>query len=285
MQDSNGKIVKYKDVDPHQYSIIAEVDAVLVARSLNNDRDYTVFHPSEWDGCHRKIAYSYYYSKGFLDLEKNNRKVDTKLERIFGNGHYTHDRWRDYVESTGRLRGLWRCSCGLKEKSKSHIYGTEEKLGIARPSDAECGCTSFTYEEVGFCDKETNWSGHVDVIIALTSDLNIIIDFKTMNPYQFQKLAKPLPKHITQMQIYLYLSGLSYGMFLYEDKSDQSVKEYLVERDDDLIAVKREEAIQLKHLVTHTNSSGNHVLPPRGYDMRSSYGCRGCSFRSHCWSK
>jgi len=156
------------------------------------------------------------------------------------------------------------------------------------------------------------WGGHVDAIIDITkwpnADLGeytpesipdeeklilvafpqeenrfFVVDFKSMNPYSFKDLKQPKPEHLTQMQIYLYLSGLKYGKFIYENKGDQGVKEFLVERDDALLEVKKEEAVMLKHRVTHTNSQGKHVLPPRGYETRGHTKCLQCKYRGHCW--
>lgn len=266
-----------------KFSVLNAVEEHLIEKARNNDRNFKVFHPSAWDGCHRKIAYEYYEAIGAITLDQSTHKIDPQLERIFDNGHFMHDRWGIYLEKAGILKGKWRCQNWLAHSSPK-IYGDNNTTGIPRPDKCECGSDKFKYVELGYFDEETNWSGHVDAIVMTDGD-DILVDFKTMNPFQFNSLKAPLPKHLTQMQIYFHLSGLKYGKFIYEDKGSQKVKEFDVERDDDLIAVKKEEAILLKYQVTHLNSKGQRVLPSRRYFSAGQKECLKCKFRGHCWGK
>lgn len=280
-----------------------------LAEFHNKERDYTHFHPSQWDKCHRQIAYYYYHAKGFIEVDESSLKFDPVLQRIFGNGHFMHDRWRGYLEKTGALMGKWECPfCHL-------TYGKDNDpnapLGVLRPKECE-KCSkdvAFIYHEMGFYEEETWWGGHVDAIIDVNlfrkyqlsfvlkengennkgieqktgEDRFLVIDFKTINPRGFSALKEPMPDHITQMQIYLYLSGLKYGKFIYEDKWTQNTKEYLVVRDDTMLAVKKEEAVKLRYLLMNRDSKGRRVLPPRAHQARTDKECLQCKFRGHCW--
>lgn len=274
------------------------IDAYLITKAKNSTRDYGHFHPSAWDGCHRKTAYQYYEAKGLLKTDTKSVKIRPVLERIFDVGHYAHARYRDYLYSYAPncFMGRWRCPNHLAHKTPM-IYGLDSKLGCKRVEKCECGFTGLVYEEVGFYDEKTGFGGHVDAILDLQFwPLNLhpedklpdderycVVDFKTMHPMMFKKLESPKPEHLTQIQVYLYLSGLRYGKFLYEDKADQMIKEFLVEKDEQTIAVKVEEAIKLKYILEHPNKQGKRVLPTRGYDSRGSTECLDCKFREHCW--
>lgn len=272
----------------------------------NKERDYTHFHASQWDKCHRQIAYYYYEAKEYIKIKTEATKVDPQLQRVFGNGHSMHDRWRSYFEGTGALVGFWECA-NWAAHTEPFILPADSKLGGLKPEKC-LGCASdrFIYREIGFLDQETLWGGHVDAIInipllqkyynrledvdekiegenATDEETYLIIDFKTINPKQFRDLHSPLPEHVTQLQIYLFLSGLKYGKLLYEDKWTQAVKEYTLIKDDSLLSVKKAEAIELKHVVTHLNSQGKRVLPPRAHKTRSHRDCARCKFRGHCW--
>jgi hypothetical protein len=111
-----------------------------------------------------------------------------------------------------------------------------------------------------------------------------LIDYKTINPFDYKDLTAPKIEHVTQLQIYFYLSGLKYGKVIYENKATQAVKEFNICRDDALIEVKKEEAIRLKYQLTNVNSTGKHVLPQRGYDSRGHKKCLDCKYRGHCWN-
>jgi hypothetical protein len=300
-------------------SLLKGVEKYLTEKAKNNPRDNSHFHPSSWDDCKRKIAYQFYEAKGYISVQDNAIKVSPQLERIFDNGHFVHARWQQYLSCAApqAVYGRWLCAnplCGL-------VYGTNSKLGIPRPQKCTtCDSPEFKYQEVGFFDEETMWGGHVDAIVdvrkwneAIVGRLNpqnsdeiadeiademiavnvfqypdeddsiAILDYKSMNPFDFKKLDKPKSEHITQIQIYMYLSGLKYSKFIYEDKSNQSVKEFLVERDDNLLQVKINEAKELKYVVLNMKSSGKRALPDRGYREKSHKKCLRCKYRGHCW--
>lgn len=261
------------------------------------DRDYRYFHASSWDDCKRKTAYQYYEAMGYITLAPECINIDAGMMRVFQNGHYMHDRWRKYLESTGALMGHWRCS---DPTHPGYVLGKNERLGILRPERCDCGNSHLEYQEVGFNDPHTMWGGHVDAIVdqrILAQVLGkkipnfepgeelLVVDFKSMKAFTFKNLESPLPQHQTQMQIYLYLSGLSNGKFIYENKDNQTVKEYLVRIDQGFLAVKKAEAIALKQQLTTVNARGEHTLPPRGYDSKANMRCMSCKYRGHCWDE
>lgn len=291
--------------------IIDIVDELLVKRAVkaaeSKERDYTHFHPSEWYGCKRKIAYAYYEANDLIKVESASIKVDPNLERIFDNGHKVHERWKDYLEASGMLKGYWRCQNFMAHETPK-VYGTDNKIGVFRPDKCECGSDRFEYEEVKLFEEETLWGGQVDSIIDLRgisngfrnkgvifagqnlessdpADNHIVIDYKSMNPRKYSDLEAPLIEHICQMQIYLYLSGLKVGVFIYEDKGYQKVKEYVVYRDDDKIQNERKKALSLKQIVQHDPGEGQkfRYLPPRPYTKRGEKECLLCKFRGGCW--
>ncbi len=283
-------------------NIVKGIEAHTIQKARQNNRDYTYFHASAWDGCHRKIAYQYYEAKGFITVDEKAQRITAQGERIFDNGHYMHFRYRDYLQdyATEALLGCWLC-LNWTAHPEPKIYGRDSKLGITKPEKCECGSTRFQYEEVGFFDSDLWVGGHVDAVIDATKwpytksgehksldaipedERYFIVDFKTMHPFIFKDLQKPKPEHITQMQWYLHLSGMRYGKFLYENKADQRVKEFLVERDEATIAIKKEEAVLLKYQLEHLNSDGKRVLPERGHDSRGHKECLECKFKGHCW--
>jgi hypothetical protein len=270
------------------------IDAVLADKIKDNDRDYSYFHASELAQCHRKLVYKYYEFKGYCSAsEPNADLIKPRIQRIFDNGHSLHERLGDNLSKTKILKGCWTCiKCGFR-------VGDNEKLGIHLPSKCEdCGKETWRYREVGFRDDETMIGGHVDAVLDLRGleingspislnasdeESNIIVDFKSINSYSFKRLTSPLASHISQMQIYLYLTGLLAGKFLYENKDDQSFREFLVARDDNFITKIVSELISLKNIVLRTNSNGQHTLPPRAYKKDNTKECVSCSFRSHCW--
>lgn len=274
---------------PIDISLEKIIDQALVKKSQNNDRDYTHFHPSEFYSCHRKLVYKYYEAQGFCaPSDPISALIAPQLQRIFDNGHGMHFRLGKNLEETGLLKGRWLCpTC-------SKIFGKKEILGIHRPNKCDCGSQKFQYREVGFYDSETMLGGHVDAILDLRKydsgfegaedeDCHLLVDFKSMRSEAFRKLIAPKDSHVTQMQTYLYLSGLKVGKFLYENKNDQIFREFLVPRDEKRIQQIRTDAKNLKNIVTNTNSKGKHTLPARAHKKNNIKECVECAFRSHCW--
>lgn len=266
------------------------INKVIEKNTEKNVRDNTHFHPSEWYGCKRKIAYKYHESTGHISLDVLTNTIDARLQRCFDNGHSVHHRWTNYVSQLKTLYGKWKCIVCSKE------YGTDEKFGVLKPDKCVCDSSVFKYEENGFLDIETMMGGHVDAILGTEIELygekyklepdedKIVIDYKSINPIQCQKLTQPLDGHNIQMQIYLFLTGLKSGRFIYENKGNQEVVEFKVIRDDKIIDEIKAEALKMKHIVTNKNSKGKWVLPPRPYTTRANYECKQCSFRGHCWA-
>jgi len=269
------------------------INGILIKKAANNDRDYRHFHASEFDNCHRKLVYKYYEYEGAINAsEPHAALIDPQLQRIFDTGHGMHYRLGQNLQQSGLLKGVWRCKdCGS-------FYGKDEKLGILRPKQCCGNDNSFKYYEVGFYDEETMIGGHVDAVLDLRGqeingelipneapeeESHLIVDFKTIRSEAFRRLSGPQPYHTTQMQIYLYLSGLKFGKFLYENKNDCAFREFLVPRDDALIDSKVIAAKALKRIVKGTNSNGKRTLPNRAHKKDNAKECVECPFRSHCW--
>ncbi len=281
------------------------INDAIVEAAKEDVRDYSHFHPSEFDKCHRKLVYKFYEYNGMVNYDNTKEVISPVLHRIFGNGHGVHYRLGENLRRTGCLKGHWKCSlANHPDHPEQKIYGTDQKLGIHQPEKCVCGCTNFSYKEVRFHDEEAMLGGQVDAILDLSGrkingeiipinapveDSHIVVDFKSIYSYGFTKLAGPSKSHYCQMQIYLYLTGLKCGKFLYENKDNQRFRQFLVRRDDDFIKARIDEAKFLKKIVTHLNSNGERVIPPRPRAYmepvvrNNSKECMDCKYRAHCW--
>ena len=74
-------------------------------------------------------------------------------------------------------------------------------------------------------------SGRADFILTHEEYGDIILELKSINDKGFKNLySKPKPEHFIQLQIYLQLLDRPYGIVLYENKNDQKLKAFKVER-------------------------------------------------------
>ena len=274
---------------PQPVKLEGIVRPYMAKKALENPRRFSYFHPSAWGQCLRKIAYQYYNDqKPFM--QRTSQDVDDKSERIFDNGHSMHDRWSKYLDHTGVLRGAWRCTNPMCGK----VYGSGEKHGVFNPSaapDWKCACGSpkrLAYQEIHLASgKKYNFEGHCDGVVDVRNtefaqnrpDIDIfVVDFKSAKDETFCELTEPKREHVVQVNIYMWMLDLNAAVVLYENKDNQTLKEFFVPRDEKLIENIKEKAVELQEILAANK------LPPKPPDFsRSKFPCCRCEFVRFCW--
>jgi len=164
------------------------------------DRKYNYYHPSELGKCLRLQQYKHYAYLGLIKVEYAD--FNSQMLRLFEKGHKMHERWVNYFDNIGILRGRWKCKnklCYLFKddgstinnydnqnihdminSNKSRIYGEENKFGVFKPEKCICGCKSFKYKENVVKSDELNIKGNSDVTL----------DFSQFNAEKFQGVRK-----------------------------------------------------------------------------------------------
>jgi len=75
-------------------------------------------------------------------------------------------------------------------------------------------------------------SGRLDFLIAHPTKGEAVLELKSINDRGFNELkSSPKHDHFIQLQIYLNMLNKDYGIVLYENKNDQNLKAFKVERD------------------------------------------------------
>jgi len=74
-------------------------------------------------------------------------------------------------------------------------------------------------------------SGRIDFIISHQQYGKLPIELKSINDSGFSALTGPKDAHKLQLQIYLNIGDFDIGTVLYENKNNQKIKSFLVERD------------------------------------------------------
>lgn len=134
--------------------------------------------------------------------------VDTKYNKfhqniVFNIGNAVHfwaQNTRSFISDEYR-RGLWKCrSCGFISEF-SPIISTKCPVCSARK-------TSFEYYEYPLkLETPLFLTGHPDMFVEKPADNFRIVEFKTINGSDFDKLKAPLIEHIWQVHAYMW--GLS----------------------------------------------------------------------------
>lgn len=214
--------------------------------------------------------------------------------------------WNDNGDYTGDHDSCSFVKDGLPGvvKTPAHPprrYGIEDKLGVFKPSTCCCGSRHFRYHELSVDDKELNFHGHIDQILDFShfpggdifrqgngvkvlfrdEDLPkkpILNDMKSINSFGFKsKLDRGAPfGYKVQVNIYIHLLDLEYGLLYFENKDDSSTKIVHVEKDDALWEIIKTQAKQMNEMVD------DKLLPPPRPSTKDDFECRYCEFQSIC---
>ena len=188
----------------------AQPSTVLIERiDRHNTQEDTPYRP----GWHPSEL-----SQGFCPLHlalrdlgwiRVRNRIEGRVNRIFDNGHYFHERMQRYLREMGLV---------LRDEH----FGDPEKDYLCEevPLVHECGLT-----------------GRADNFVLVDGVLSVV-DYKSIRQEQYNLLHKPLDKHERQVWLYLGMVDAAIpkhladvpiqGLLVYENKNDQSLKEFVV---------------------------------------------------------
>ncbi len=151
--------------------------------------------------------------------------IDAQLQNIFNDGKWRHLRWQAAMLASGIITDVedpltW---------PRKRMVGTMDGSGVV-PED---------HTRSHWAGKEFGW------------------ELKGISTFQFARLDAPLEKHLLQTDTYFLMSGFPLFVFIYEDKTTQAWKEFVVEPDKARLA-EREKAISRLNQAVDTKT-----LPPQ----------------------
>jgi hypothetical protein len=235
----------FLDAKKRPTRLLGDIDRFLIMQPPG-DRSTTVLHPSEItkrDWCKR--------SSWFL-LQGAKKKVDKpsfRLQSIFDTGHAVHAKWQKYFQDMGVMHGRFVClAC-------DHVnFGTSPSMC----ESCEAPARKLVYDEVTLFDDELRIKGHTDGWVKGIGD-DTLIEIKTIGPgtlrmeapslmqqadgdflKAFSNVNRPFGSHILQGQMYLELMkrmghDVNEITFIYELKADQSMKEFTIKADYEMV--------------------------------------------------
>jgi len=102
-----------------------------------------------------------------------------------------------------------------------------------------------------------------------------VIELKSINSVGFRKLEKPKKEHIKQLQLYLHYFKIPKGIFIYENKDTQELKEFIIEYDQKLAESIISDFATLKHFIS------NDIVPPIPFGLED-WECAYCDYAEEC---
>lgn len=123
--------------------------------------------------------------------------------------------------------------------------------------------------------------GYIDAIIRDFNGFDIAVEIKTTRTEAFvsRKLKNAGPEYqVLQLLLYLYFSGLKYGLLLYENKNDHQKLLIPVEMTPENLE-RIEKVVTWMRLVYNTYKENK--LPTRPF-RKNSKACKSCPLLKHC---
>lgn len=119
-------------------------------------------------------------------------------------------------------------------------------------------------------------SGRADAILSINGE-PYVLDIKSISGrINFNKLEKPYPEHLWQVQLYLHFFRIQKGILLYVNKDTQELKDFVFEYDPQIAQRLIEWFMKLRDKIE------KNILPPRLVDFPKNWQCDGCQYRSIC---
>lgn len=175
-------------------------------------RENIRFSPSQIGKSDRDIVL---YMMGYIGTP-----VDGRVITIMDNGTSFHNRIEDTFEDMGIMVAP---ELSLKDPDL-RVSGRSDAIiwNYMRDEDEEDG------EEITLEDVDGN------IVYQGPHNYILLVEFKSISENGFYKLPKTKPRedHEDQLQLYFYLTGIQKGLIYYENKNNQAVKEFVVERDE-----------------------------------------------------
>lgn len=278
--------------EPSEKGLLKDLDLWLLTgyKDLDNvDRGHSGnLHPSGISGCPRAVIYE---RIGVPSVEV--WPMSAKTQRIFGNGNSFHKRMQEYYSRMGILWGGWKChSCeGCSPiKNEVSINNTRIGKGCKVRDSLQPACPrgfskdwvsnqeikpKFEYTEPGFYIESCKISGYTDGI-AVRNNEKIALEFKSIKEQNFSALVGPQPDHIEQIHLYMVGFSADYGIIQYECKNDQSIKEYVVEKNEEI----NQRLFDRANMIW--NCLSTQQIPTR--KCKNIGEARWCSYKEHCFN-
>jgi len=168
-------------------------------------------------------------------------EINADLNLIFQHGHGLHHQLQNEIlPSVGVLRGKWVCQgCGAMHGGPVDPKARVETWAEPKPEGCpDCSGKEFLFHEVKMFNEDHRVSGHCDGFLELDGVPGMgIVEGKSIGQgWQVQNVPKL--DHVIQLQTYLWLADLQWGIILYWQKGVNGVGaliEHFVERDEDTI--------------------------------------------------
>ena len=125
-------------------------------------------------------------------------------------------------------------------------------------------------------------TGHTDGVLLIDGK-QVLLEIKTCSSKQFELIVNirksPLQPHVDQVQLYMWLLGVSEAVIVYLEKDESLVTQFTIKRDDSVA-----ESF-IKRIKDAREGMASKTPPPREICANSTCArAKACSTRSLCFA-
>ena len=263
-----------------------------------NDRAVNVNAPSQAGRCNRA---NYYMRKQY----EQDGSIDPRTQRIFDNGTYTHERLQSYLIDMGLLHMDEVPLINDEYNIQGHTDGfinlknevaileiksiNDNQFGQLKDAKEEHKCQGLIYL---FCAEERRKWLHEHYSSSEEFNASYSERYKYFESrYQHmkggrkftreQKIKNEVLLNMLSDNILFYTDKpITKVVFLYENKNNQELKEFVVERNLLTEPILQEVLGRYEEL---NRCCDTNTVPDREGSSKSCSMCRFCSYKNECW--
>jgi len=266
----------------------------LLSQQLEAQYEHRVwdgaFHASQFYRCARIL---HQHARG-----QDGPVPDTQTLQIFEDGHSKHAQLQGLLRKTGKLTGEETWLCGMEVDTPRGRYvlraavvatGTGYQAWFFSTTEdvAQLGdiyldkATATAGVLASFTDWAAAMNGTIRLVLSGSRDGKIqlmdypeIFEIKTLRIDYFDGLREPLPEHVLQVHIYMWITGYTRSaVLLYACKAFPRYKEFRIPYQPAIIDYIREKAAYLWAAKEHPALPTEHIL------------CANGRYKDWCWMK
>jgi hypothetical protein len=208
-------------------------------------------------------------------------EVDVDLNLTFAHGHGMH--WalqNEVMPSLGEVFvGQWHCKmCGRNQGGWGDLIPRPKQCEVCEQPGEKC----MEYFELRFENTEHRISGYTDGFLEIPgADGYGVLEGKSISDFRAKDVRDvPDMSHVIQLQTYLWMTDLKWGVILYWNKGSfrNPLIEHYVERDEDTV---EQIKLTLKDLWSGIETG---VLPARICTSPDCKRAEGCPLVKQCFA-
>lgn len=255
MTETPWHLKNYKNSLSSTQRILPVLEKHLIQEQLDSTRDTLHLHPSEIckkDWCPRS---SWYTIKGY---DKQEESYSFQRLLIFEEGHNIHGKWQ-----------AWLVDAGILEQPEVPIVNEEYRI--------------MGHADGIISDKKGRAVLEIKSVGAGTIRMEDYELFKGAETPEaaWKKVRQPFYSHLRQLNLYMYCLDIHDGIFIYEWKATQDVKEFSVKFQPHLI----EDILAGCKSVVRGLDSGIPPMRPTIAESPTSKICKSCPYSKVCWKE